>query len=180
MWRILLCAAAAFSAAEASDRCPCDPAQPESLRERACSLTGEALKQQEHLRVFFLKDASPRKPNRTLALPRRVVPGTMHELSHLTQAERTQFWKEAIAKARDLWGDQWGLAYNGTSVRTQCHLHVHIGKLLKGVDGGRFILVDRPEDIPVPKDGTGLWIHPEGRRLKVHLNEQICETVLLR
>ena len=35
-------------------------------------------------------------------------------------------------------------------------------------------------DIPVPKDGTGLWIHPAGDRLKVHLNEQICETVLLR
>jgi hypothetical protein len=33
----------------------------------------------------------------------------------------------------------------------------------------------------VPKDGTGLWVHPvQGGKLHVHLNEQICETVLLR
>lgn len=171
---------AGLSVSAAVDRCACDPAEPATLAERACSLTNEAVKQSGELQVFFLKDANPRKANRTLALPTRIVPGRMHELRHLSHAERTRLWREAIAKARELWGDDWGVAYNGVKVRTQCHLHLHIGKLLKGVDSGTAILVRRPEDIPVPKDGSGLWIHPSGDRLKVHLNEQICETVLLR
>jgi len=180
MWRKLILVVAALSATAAVDRCGCDPAQPESFKERACSLTNEAGKQSEALEVFFLKDVNPRKSNRTLALPRRVLANEMHELRHLSAAERNKLWREAIAKAKELWGDNWGVAYNGVKVRTQCHLHLHIGKLLKGVDSGRAIYVRRLEDIPVPKDGSGLWIHPEGNRLKVHLNEQICETVLLR
>jgi hypothetical protein len=169
-----------MAALAAVDNCACDPAQPETLRVRACSLTNEAAKQPDQLDIFFLKDANPRKANRTLALPRRIVPGQMHELKHLSKAERAKLWRESIAKARELWGENWGLAYNGTRVRTQCHLHIHIGKLLQGVDSGKAIFVRRVEDIPVPKDGTGMWIHPVGNRLKIHLNEQICETVLLR
>jgi len=180
MWRISLLAAAALTASAAVDRCGCDPANPETLQERYCSLTREAGKQPDSLDIFFLKDANPRKANRTLALPRRIVAGEMHELRHLSAAERNKLWRGAISKAKELWGDDWGVAYNGVKVRTQCHLHIHIGKLLKGVDSGKAIYVDRLEDIPVPKDGTGLWIHPAGKRLKVHLNEQICETVLLR
>lgn len=181
MWRTIILGVAAGLAAQAAvDRCGCDPANPETLKERYCSLTNEAGKQPESLEVFFLKDANPRKANRTLALPRRIVAGEMHELKHLSAAERNQLWRDAIAKAKELWGDNWGVAYNGVKVRTQCHLHVHIGKLLMGVDSGKAIFVNRLEDIPVPKDGTGLWIHPVGKRLKVHINEQICETVLLR
>jgi hypothetical protein len=172
--------AAGISASAAIDRCACDPASPETLKERYCSLTNEAGKHPESTGFFFLKDANPRKANRTLILPRRVLAGEMHELRHLSQPERDKLWREAIAKAKELWGDDWGVAYNGVKVRTQCHLHLHIGKLLKGVDSGRAIYVRRLEDIPVPQDGTGLWIHPAGNRLKVHLNEQICETVLLR
>ncbi|HEU0119183.1 MAG TPA: hypothetical protein VFQ91_01575 [Bryobacteraceae bacterium] len=181
MWRrLFLTAAANLAASAAIDRCGCDPAQTETLKVRACSLTNEAVKQPDTLEVFFLKDVNPRKANRTLALPRRIVPGELHELSHLSPAERNKLWREAIEKAKELWGGEWGVAYNGVKVRTQCHLHLHIGKLLKGVDSGKAIYVRRLEDIPVPKDGTGLWIHPVGNRLKVHLNEQICETVLLR
>jgi diadenosine tetraphosphate (Ap4A) HIT family hydrolase len=181
MWRkLVLVATAALAAHAAIDRCGCDPAQPGTLTERTCSLTNEANKQAEGVEIFFLKDANPRKSNRTLALPRRIVPREIHELRHLSAAERNQLWRESIKKAKELWGDNWGVAYNGVNVRTQCHLHVHIGKLLKGVDSGKAIYVRRLEDIPVPKDGTGLWIHPVGNRLKVHLNEQICETVLLR
>jgi diadenosine tetraphosphate (Ap4A) HIT family hydrolase len=180
MWRILFLAATAFPLAAAVDRCGCDPANPDTLKERHCSLTNEAGKHPDSVEVFFLKDANPRKANRTLALPRRVVAGQMHELKHLSPTERAKLWREAIAKAKELWGDDWGIAYNGTRVRTQCHLHLHIGKLLKGVDSGKAIFVNRLEDIPVPQDGTGLWIHPAGKRLKVHIQEQICETVLLR
>lgn len=172
--------AAALPLAAAVDRCGCDPAQVDTLKERACSLTNEAVRQPESLEVFFLKDANPRKANRTLALPRRIVPGKMHELRHLSAAERAKLWRDAIARAHEMWGEEWGVAYNGTKVRTQCHLHLHIGKLLKGVDSGKAIYVNRVEDIPVPQDGTGLWVHPAGKRLKVHLQEQICETVLLR
>jgi hypothetical protein len=53
-----------------------------------------------------------------------------------------------------------------------------IGKLKGATD--RFIVVSGPERIPVPKDGTGLWIHPAGKKLHVHLGEQTTETVLFR
>lgn len=177
---LFLAVAATWAVSAADDRCACDPVRPDTMKERGCSLSREAYKQPESAEIFFLKDANPRKANRTLALPRRAVPGQMQELHHLSPAERNKLWREAIAKAKELWGDDWGVAYNGVKVRTQCHLHVHIGKLLKGVDSGKTLYVRRVEDIPVPKDGSGLWIHPAGNRLKVHLNEQICETVLLR
>jgi diadenosine tetraphosphate (Ap4A) HIT family hydrolase len=180
MRRILYLLTVAAAASAADTPCGCDPAAPDTLTARACSLTNEALKQQNGLDVFFLKDATPRKANRTLALPKRIVAGRMHELKDLSPAERTRLWTAAIAKAKELWGADWGVAYNGAKVRTQCHLHLHVGKLLKGVDSGEAIFVRRVEEIPVPEDGTGLWIHPVGDRLKVHIKEQICETVLLR
>lgn len=161
-------------------QCGCDPAAADSMKARECSLTGLAVAEGSSDGVFFVKDASPRKPNRTLVMPRRIVPGVMHELQHLSPAERMALWKAAIAKAKELHGDEWGVAYNGVRVRTQCHLHLHVGKLLRGVDSGKAVFVTRPEDIPVPTDGTGLWIHAAGNRLKVHIQEQICETVLLR
>lgn len=160
--------------------CSCDPANPQSLSVRECSLTNEALKQPAGQPFFFLKDASARKPNRSLALPVAVKSGSMQTLADLSPAARAAFWTAAIAKAKELWGDRWGLAYNGVKVRTQCHLHIHIGKLLEGVDTGTSIEVDHPSQIPVPQDGSGLWVHPVGKRLKVHLNEQTTETVLFR
>ena len=42
------------------------------------------------------------------------------------------------------------------------------------------MVVDRAAKIPSPRDGTGLWVHPEGTKLHVHLGEVITETVLLR
>jgi len=148
------------------------------MEARECSLCKEAEKHPPAPAIFYLKDNNPRKPNRWLALPRAHGPGA-HLLSDMSKAERTELWSAAIAKASELWGDEWGLAYNGDKVRTQCHGHVHIGKLLKGVETGKFVVVRSPAEIPVP-DGTGLWVHPHGRRLHVHLNEQITETVLLR
>lgn len=177
IWMTMVGGLASFAAV---DKCGCDPADAATLAARECSLTNEASKQPGELEVFFLKDSNPRKANRTLALPRRVVPAAMHELKDLSPKERTTLWKAAIAKAIELWGEEWGVAYNGAKVRTQCHLHIHIGKLLRGIDSGEAVFVNRIEDIPVPADGTGLWIHPAGKRFKVHIKEQICETVLLR
>jgi hypothetical protein len=98
----------------------------------------------------------------------------------MNPAERAELWDAAIAKGREMWGDSWAIAMNGDLSRTQCHPHVHIGKLLPGNESENAILVDKPADIPVPKDGAGLWFHPLGSRLHVHEGEQINETVLMR
>ena len=91
----------------------------------------------------------------------------------------SHLWTAAIDKAKEKWGDRWGIAYNGDNVRTQCHVHIHIGRLIEGVEAGEFLVVDGPAQIPVPgKDGY--WIHPVNGKLHVHTGEQICETVLLR
>lgn len=158
--------------------CACDPAQPESMKERQCSLCGEAEKQPPGTAVFFLKDANPRKANRTLALPRQHAPG-LHSLSSLSETARVELWTAAIAKAKEVWGNDWAVAYNGDRVRTQCHTHIHIGKLLPGVEAGEFVVIASPAEI-VPKPGEGVWIHPADGKMHMHTGEQICETVLLR
>ena len=162
----------------AIEKCGCDVTQPESLKARECSLCREAEKQDPSTGIFFLKDVNPIKKNRTLALPRKHSEG-LHNLSHLSQKERTALWTAAIDKGKELWGDEWGVAYNGDKVRTQCHVHIHIGKLLKGIETGKPIIVYSVAQIPVP-NGDGLWIHPYGRGMHVHEHEQTCETVLLR
>ena len=172
---LLVCAAGLRGDVE---RCACNPAVSGGLAARECSLCGEAEKHPADAPFFFLKDNNPRKPNRWLLLPRQHSEG-MHDLSALSKPERTALWQAAIEKGKELWGEEWGLAYNGQKVRTQCHLHIHIGKLLKGVETGKVIVVRNAAEIPVPKI-DGLWIHPHGRRLHVHVNEQTCETVLLR
>jgi diadenosine tetraphosphate (Ap4A) HIT family hydrolase len=166
-------------AAEPS-RCLCDPARPETLEARECGLCREAERQPAEVEIFFLKDTSPRKPNRWLVLPRAHGKG-LDSLADMTLRQRTRLWAAAIKKAKELWGDQWGLAYNGDKVRTQCHMHIHIGKLLRGIETRRkLVVVNGPTQIPKPKDGEGIWVHPQGRKLHVHLGEQTCETVLLR
>jgi hypothetical protein len=160
------------------DGCACDPAKPETMAARECALCRLAEQQPPEPAIFFVKDNNPRKPNRWLVLPRRHGERG-HHLQDMTPAERTALWKAAIQKGKELWGDQWGLAYNGPKVRTQCHAHIHIGKLLKGVETRRFVVVSKPEQIPVPR-GEGVWIHPVGKKLHVHLGEQTCETVLFR
>jgi len=128
--------------------------------------------------VVFVHDNSPRKPDRWLALPRSHSPG-IHAMAALSPEERTELWREAIAKAKELWGDHWGLAYNAEALHTQCHVHVHIGRLIDGVEWGDFKVVDGPEQIPLPGAG-GLWIHPVNGKLHVHIGERVTENVLLR
>ncbi|MGE5569154.1 MAG: hypothetical protein ACM3S5_08980 [Rhodospirillales bacterium] len=176
---LLLLVLSACSAYADISACACDPSRPESMTARQCSLCREAEKQPPDVEFFFLKDNNPRKPNRWLLLP-RVHHDGVGGLAQLSRAQRIKMWRLAIERARQLWGDAWGLAYNGDKVRTQCHFHLHIGKLLGGIETDRFIVVSGPERIPVPKDGTGLWIHPAGDKLHVHLGEQTTETVLFR
>ena len=160
--------------------CTCDPARPESFAVRQCSLCKEAEAHPPDASVFFLKDINPRKPNRMLALPRSHATKN-HTISSLPPDVRTALWKAAIEKARSLHGSNWGLAINGDEVRTQCHTHIHIGRLIDGVETEWFVVVDGPEQIPAPPDGTGLWVHETaGGKLHVHTGEQITESVLLR
>ena len=156
--------------------CNCDPSRPETLEARQCSLCREAERQNADTTVFFLKDANPSKPNRWLALPRT------HERSIdlLNSAQRAELWSSAIARARSLFGDQWAIAYNSPSVQTQCHVHLHIGKLIPGVETSQFITAAKILDIPVPVRGEGYWVHPQGNQFHVHTGEQVTETVLER
>jgi diadenosine tetraphosphate (Ap4A) HIT family hydrolase len=176
----LLAAIAMLPAARAGiEDCACDPGDPATMQARQCSLSREALAHPAEAPVFFLKDANPNKPHRLLALPKAVRKG-IHTLADMTPAERTHFWTTAIQKAKELWGDAWGLAVNGEEMRTQCQPHIHIGKFLPAAESRNFIVVDGPAQMPVPKDGGGLWVHPQGDKLHVHLGEQLTETVLLR
>lgn len=162
----------------AQTQCACDSKIPETLNARQCSLSKVVAAQPASILVFFLPDANPRKPNRLLALPREEKVG-MQSIADLTPETRLALWTQAIEKAKEKWGDRWGIAYNGDNVRTQCHVHIHIGRLIDGVEAGDFVIVDGPAGIPVPgKDGY--WIHPVNGKLHVHTGEQICETVLLR
>lgn len=158
--------------------CDCDATKPETLSERRCSLSNEAAQQPPEPDVFFLKDINPRKPNRTLALPRREGPGR-YRLDELTPVERTRLWSAAIEKAKELWGDDWAVAYNGDEVRTQCHIHLHIGKLNSAARLTEFSEVKSPAEIPAP-NGKGIWIYGDGATIRVHTGEQITETALVR
>ena len=93
---------------------------------------------------------------------------------------RTGYWRAAIAKAREEWGEGWGIALNSTEKRSQCHIHIHIGKLLPDTDNDNFVVVDSPEQIPVPREGQGIWVHPVGGRLHAHPNEPAGELNLQR
>lgn len=162
------------------DNCACEPARPETASDRHCSLCLEAEKHPADAPFFFLKDAAPHKPNRWLLLIRSHSSDGRLPLLKLTPRQRTALWSSAIERARSLWGDDWGIAFNGDEVRTQCHAHIHIGRLLKGVEYGKPLVVAGPAQIPAPRDGTGFWIHPYGKKLHVHTGEQRAETVLLR
>jgi len=158
--------------------CVCDLAQPESMQARECGLCRLAEQQTVEAPIFFTKDINPTKPNRLLVLPRKHYPGP-HSLSELSPEERTAYWTAAIAKARELWGDSWGIAVNADSSRTQCHTHMHIGKLLPDVENEEFVLADGPATIPVPPEGGGAWVHPVNGKLHVHYRAT-AEPVLMR
>lgn len=149
------------------------------MRLRQCSLCGEAEKQPEGTGVFFLKDINPRKPNRYLALPKKHG-DALHHLHDMPLAERTALWTAAINKAKELWGEHWGVAYNGEQVRTQCHTHIHIGRIMPAIETKNFIVISKPSQIPA-RPGEGMWIHGAGKgKIHVHLGEQTTETALMR
>jgi diadenosine tetraphosphate (Ap4A) HIT family hydrolase len=179
----LLTALFAVIPAAAQLDCGCDISQPASLNVRPCSLCAEVERHSSAEPAILVKDISPTKPNRWLALPRAHSTG-MHRLADLTADERRALWQSAIDKAKSLWGDGWGIAMNGEARRTQCHVHLHIGKLLPDQETGDFVVVPTAAHIPLAGDAA-IWIHPilSGSRkgsLHVHVGEQVAETVLYR
>lgn len=159
-------------------QCACDPANPESMKARACSLCGEAEKQPRDVEFFVLKDINPRKPGRWLVLPRAHDEGA-HHMHAMDTAHRVALWKRAVEVAKEKFSDSWGLAYNGSKVRTQCHMHIHVGKWVTAAENSKFKLVRRIEDFPAPTEG-GLLIHPVTGGYHVHTGEEIMETALVR
>ena len=181
-FRILTaCAALALPLGHADVRgCLCDSARPETMRPQECSLCRLADAQPPGEAEFFLvHDNSPNKPNRWLAMPRShgVNP---QELSGMTAEQHSTLGTVAIRKAGELWGNDWGLAVNNLMNRTQCHLHIHIGKLGPGAENNRFVAVDTAAEIPLPRNGDGIWVHPVGAKLHVHWGEDKPELLLQR
>jgi hypothetical protein len=155
--------------------CVCDVARPETLQDRVCSLCRVAETQPAGGPEFFLvHDASPKKPTRWLVLPRAhgSSPGQLDDLS---AAQRAAYWSLAIAKATEVWHGDWGLAINGLAERSQCHLHIHIGKLLPGAENGEFVMVKDASEFPVPPGGKGIWVHPVPGGFHVHLGDDAPE-----
>jgi len=175
---LLLLAWGALPLAADVTNCACDITRPETLKARECSLCVEAEKHSGPAEFFTLKDVNPRKPNRWLALPRAHTPGP-HALHLLPLETRSRYWRYAIKQAQEKFGDEWGLAYNGQIMRTQCHLHVHIGRWIKAADTAKFKLVKRIEDFPAPSD-SGILIRPVKGGFLVLTGEQIMETALVR
>jgi len=156
--------------------CVCDPAQPQTMAGKECSLTKAAVDAEPGETVIFKQDANPTKPNRWLAIPHVL----RHRLGDMTPDERTQYWTAAIQKAKALWNDQWAIAINSEERRSQCQMHAHIGKLLADADRSGGVLAARVEDIPLPANGLGIWIQPEGNQFRVHLDQAAPETFLMR
>ena len=168
---------AAFCAAELN-HCACDASDPARMMARECSLCAEAEKRPAGEEFFILKDINPRKPGRWLVLP--VSHGTaQHHFRDLPKAQRDKLWREAIRFATEKFGNEWGLAYNGERARTQCHLHLHVGRFIRAAEQGNGVTVKRIEDIPAPEEG-GIWVHPVDGGYHVHTGDQITETALVR
>ncbi|MBI4890423.1 MAG: hypothetical protein HY821_07335 [Acidobacteria bacterium] len=178
VFRIILLAVCAFPLAADVSQCACDPAKPETMKARECSLCVEAGRHTAEGKFFVLKDNNPRKPNRWLVLPVGHTPGP-HHMHEMPKAERAEFWQSAIRLGKEKFGEEWGVAYNGWKVRTQCHAHIHVGHFIQAAENSNFKLVRRVEEFPTPED-AGLWIHPVEGGFHVHAGEQIAETVLVR
>ena|SRR5579872_5601171 len=157
--------------------CQCDGSRPETLQVRECGLCLVAEQQPLDPPFFTIRDASPNKPNRWLALP-RFHGESPQQLAAMTVEQRTAYWTVAIAKAHEVWGDGWGIAINSLERRSQCHMHMHIGQLKAESEDDNFVTVDGPAGIPLPRQSEGQWIHPVAGKLHAHWGDPAPELKL--
>jgi hypothetical protein len=172
----LLAALASLAPAADMTSCSCDVSHPGGAAKKECALSFIAVVQPPWEAAFLIKDSSVDKPHQWLALPRAEYGGAS-PLSLMKDTERLALWSLAAQKAIELFGNNWALAMNGR-VRSQCHLHIHIGQFKPGQEKGGGVYVDSLEQIPIPPDGNGVWVHPDGTRLHVHAGEIVTEYVL--
>jgi CDP-diacylglycerol pyrophosphatase len=170
-----------FACAASADvrNCICDLTNPAVAQSRGCSLCIEVEKHPAGERIILVRDNDPTKPDRWLAVPHEKVDGS-NPLAEMAAEDRLLLWSTAVAKAREVWGDAWGIAMNSDIARRQCHAHVHIGRLLEERETDSGVYIDNVAELPVIADGSGLWFHPAGKRFHVHTGESITETVLMR
>lgn len=157
--------------------CPCDHSSIETLKPRVCSLCRTA--EEQTAAVYFLKDINPHKPNRYLALPKAHDSG-MQSVGTIPEPLRTELWRGAIAKARELYQERWGIAHNSHLFRTQCHAHLHMGPMSPEVEDTNGTLYDDPSEFPGFPPDQGMWVHPQGDRFCVHFDRDLTEIVLIR
>jgi diadenosine tetraphosphate (Ap4A) HIT family hydrolase len=159
--------------------CHCDVHDAVSMQQRECSLCAEAERHADGPEFFTIRDANPIKPNRWLILPKSHTAGS-HALHLLPADVRTRLWTYAIEQAKAHFGErEWGVAYNGDTVRTQCHLHIHAGRFIPAAENSKFRVYRRIADFPAPSEG-GILIHPVPGGYHVHTGEAIMETALVR
>lgn len=157
--------------------CQCDLGRSETMQTRECGLCLVAEHQPLDPPFFTIHDASPNKPDRWLALP-RFHGENPQQLAAMNPDQRTAYWNVAIAKAHEVWDDGWGIAVNSLERRSQCHMHIHIGKLKDGSEDDHFVTVDDSTGIPLPRDGEGLWVHPVSGKLHAHWGDPAPELKL--
>ena len=159
--------------------CDCNLSDPGSMQKRECGLCREAEGQPAGVEFFAVRDINPRKPNRWVIMPKAHMPGS-HPLHMMPKPDRDRLWNFAIAEAKKHFAEgEWGIAYNGDKVRTQCHLHVHAGKFIPAAENSKFKFVRRVEQFPAPSEG-GILIHPVKNGFHVLTGEDIMETALVR
>jgi hypothetical protein len=160
-------------------QCACDVSRPETMTARECSLCKAVEEQAATPEFLTLADTNPNKRNRLLAVPRFHGPNPQH-LGNMDPAQRTAYWAFAIEKAHRLWGEEWGLAVNSVDLRSQCHMHIHIGKLREDSEDGQFRIVASAAEIGSHDDLDGIWVHPVAGRYHVHFGNKTPELLLYR
>ncbi len=153
--------------------CPCDEGNPRSLDQTVCGLCGGG---QGHTDAYVVRDASPAKPNRLLALP----PHHAVELADLRLDQRTALWTAAIVAARKNFDEDWALAQNSVLFRTQCHAHIHIGRLDPEYRHSGGTIIASPADLPATTTFQGIWVHPRDNGYCFHLDRLHPEALLQR
>jgi hypothetical protein len=136
-----------------------------------CSLCGEAVRrrpQRDGGSTIVIEDKNPCK-GRWLALPLEHRGPCMQTLSTLSPKARGDLGRTAVAKAAAEFGPGFGLAINPPDQRTQCHLHVHIGRLRPNVTCSATIAaVSSPDDVFAIATDQGMWVHAAGGGYHVH------------
>ena len=139
----------------------------------------EAEKHPKDVEFFVLKDVNPRKPNRWAGAAegarRRAAPHSPTAGGRPAAAVEVR----RPGGEREISARNGRSPTNGSEVRTQCHLHIHVGRFIRAAENSKFRIVKRPEDFPGP-ELTGVWIHPVPGGYHVHEDEQIMETALVR